>query len=100
MLTIVTAGGERKSFLLREKITITQKKLRKRALILVPEQYTLETERSCSFAGEYLFSFCEILSFNRLPPAFAKVGDVPLPYLDSGGRYCFFRKPSAPSRRS
>ena len=59
-----------------------------RRLLLVPEQYSHDTERAlCAVLGNAGASRCEVLSFTRL---WARVADVAgggaAPALDAGGR--------------
>ncbi|MCD7886620.1 MAG: hypothetical protein LUG44_03230 [Clostridiales bacterium] len=57
-------------------------------VLLVPEQYSHETERRlCRAGGNRTAGFCEVLSFTRLANrVFTKGGGLAEPVLDGGGR--------------
>lgn len=57
-------------------------------ILIVPEQYSHETERAlCEAGGARISRFAEVLSFSRLAVrAFSVCGGVAEEYLDKGGR--------------
>lgn len=57
-------------------------------ILLVPEQYSHETERRlCQEVGNRSAGFCEVLSFTRMANrVFSEVGALNDPILDGGGR--------------
>lgn len=57
-------------------------------ILLVPEQYSHETERRlCREIGNRSAGFCEVLSFTRMANrVFSEVGALTDPILDGGGR--------------
>ena len=57
-------------------------------LLIVPEQYSHETERAlCRRGGNRTSDFAQVLSFTRLANrVFAQVGGLARPVLDGGGR--------------
>lgn len=57
-------------------------------VLIVPEQYSHETERHlCQTVGNRSAAFCEVLSFTRLANrVFSATGHLSEPVLDAGGR--------------
>ena len=57
-------------------------------VLIVPEQYSFETERAlCMEGGDRISRFAEVLSFSRLAErACVRCGGVARPVLDQGGR--------------
>ena len=57
-------------------------------VLIVPEQYSFETERTlCALGGDTISRFAEVLSFSRLADrALALCGGAANPVLDQGGR--------------
>ncbi len=67
---------------------ITENGPRRRQILIVPEQYSHETERRlCRFGGNRTARYCEVLSFTRLHNRVLTVtGGLAEPVLDGGGR--------------
>ncbi len=57
-------------------------------ILIVPEQYSHEMERTlCRLGGNQTSAFAEVLSFSRLANrVFAQAGGLAVPTLDAGGR--------------
>ena len=57
-------------------------------ILIVPEQYSHETERKlCALGGNRTSAFAEVLSFSRLANrVFSHGGGLAVPTLDGGGR--------------
>lgn len=57
-------------------------------VLIVPEQYSHDTERKlCAFGGEDISLTCEVLSFSRLcTRVFAQAGGLAAEFLDEGGK--------------
>lgn len=58
-------------------------------ILIVPEQYSHETERTlCAVGGDSISRYAEVLSFSRLASrVFSLYGGVCEEYLDKGGRF-------------
>ena len=58
-------------------------------ILIVPEQYSHETERAlCAAGGDQISRYAEVLSFSRLASrVFSLYGGVCEEYLDKGGRF-------------
>ena len=63
---------------------------RARSLVIVPEQYSHETERKlCKLGGDGVSDRAEVLTFSRLAQrVFQELGGSARPVLDQGGGCC------------
>ncbi len=84
-LLLGTAKTGKTTELLRR---IAQQGEKRRQILIVPEQYSHETERRlCRQAGNRSAAYCEVLSFTRLcSRVFAETGGGQQTFLDGGGR--------------
>lgn len=104
MLTLLL--GEDRQAGLREVIgTICERAQAGEAgqILIVPEQYSFEAERTlCQTGGDGISRFAEVLSFTRLASrVFSIYGGVSEEYLDEGGRLlCLYLAADRVSRRS
>lgn len=89
MLKIVT-GRDWKALsrCVRDRIIDAAERKNPGQVLIVPEQYSFETERAlCAGGGDSISRWAEVLSFSRLAErACARCGGVARPVLDRGGR--------------